>query len=56
MASTLLRANRELTKEGKTKFNIGIPTMTLSGTKDGLMRCSRVAETYWHVKHNLDDS
>lgn len=56
MASTLLRANRNLTKEGKTKFNIGIPTMTLSGTKDGLMRCSRIAESYWHVKHNIDDS
>lgn len=30
--------------------------MTIGGTKDGLMRISRIAESYWHQVTNIDPS
>jgi hypothetical protein len=31
-----------------------VPTLTIGGTKDGLMRVSRVAESYWHSYTNIE--
>jgi hypothetical protein len=33
-----------------------MPTLTIGGTKDGLMRVTRVAESYWHQITNIDPS
>ena len=48
MGSVLLRDYHEINDDGTTKWNYDVPTLTLSGTKDGLLRITRVAEAYWH--------
>jgi hypothetical protein len=49
MGSVLLRDTRSLNSDGKTEFKAGIPpTLTLAGEKDGLLRITRGAESYWH--------
>lgn len=56
MGSVLLRSHRTLNDEGKTVYDYPVPTLTLGGTKDGLMRVTRVAESFWHSHVNIDDS
>ena len=57
MGSVLLRDKRSLTDEGKTEFKAGVPpTLTLVGEKDGLLRVTRGAESYWHQTKNIVDS
>ena len=57
MGSVLLRNQREITDEGKTKFkDHNTPVLTLVGEKDGLMRISRGAESFWHQSKNIDQS
>ena len=48
MGSVLMRDKRTLKDDGTTHFDYDVPTLTLGGTKDGLMRVSRLAEAYWH--------
>ena len=48
MGSVLLRDNHSIDDQGQTTFDYDIPTLTIGGTKDGLLRISRVAESYWH--------
>ena len=48
MGSVLTRDKRQLNDDGSTHFTQQVPTLTLGGTKDGLMRVSRLAEAYWH--------
>jgi predicted alpha/beta hydrolase family esterase len=48
MGSVLTRDNHSLNKDGTTHFYYPVPTLTLGGTKDGLMRISRMAEAYYH--------
>ena len=56
MGSVLLRDNRKLNEDGTTHFDYAVPTLTLGGTKDGLMRVSRLTEAYWHSQINVEDS
>ena len=56
MGSTLLRSKRDINKTGTTTYDFPVPTLTIGGTRDGLMRISRVAESYWHGVKNIDAS
>ena len=56
MGSVLLRDNRKINDDGTTHFDYQIPTLTLGGTKDGLMRVSRLTEAYWHSQINVEAS
>ena len=54
LLSSVLRRNvREIQPDGTTKFTFPTPTLTIGGTKDGLMRITRVAESYWHSWDNI---
>ena len=46
--SVLLRGTRKVQADGLTKFNIDLPTLTICGELDGLMRITRCAESYYH--------
>ena len=46
------RTNNNAT--GLTTFDNFIPTMTIAATKDGLYRCTRAGEGYWHGFDNID--
>jgi len=49
MSSVLLRDRRSIDEtEGTSNFDYSMPTLTIGGSKDGLMRITRVAESYWH--------
>jgi len=54
--SVLLRNTRSIQNDGTTKFDFDVPTLTLNGELDGLLRISRGAESYWHQKINIDKS
>ena len=56
MGSVLLRSNHSINDDGKTHFDYDVPTLTLGGTKDGLMRVTRLAEAYWHQYDNIEDA
>ena len=57
MGSALLRKQRDINDEGHTKFkDLKTPTLSLFGLKDGLLRISRGAESYWHQEKNIDSS
>ena len=57
MASSLLRDSRSVQEsDGTTLFDYNTPTLTMGGTKDGLMRITRVAESYYHQVANIDSS
>ena len=53
MGSSLLRNNHSINDDGFTKWDYDVPTLTLAGTKDGLLRISRIAEAYWHQYTNI---
>ena len=54
MGSVLQRDTREVQKDdGSTLYDYSVPTLTIGGSKDGLMRVSRVAESYWHQVTNI---
>lgn len=54
--SVLLRGTRKVQTNGLTKFNIDLPTLTLCGELDGLLRITRCAESYYHQVENIDPS
>lgn len=57
MSSVLLRGTRKVQDtDGTTLYDYSTPTLTIGGTKDGLMRISRVAESYWHQVTNISPS
>ena len=56
MGSVLLRDYRSINDDGTTHFDYNVPTLTLGGTKDGLMRVTRLAESYWHQYTNIEDA
>jgi len=56
MGSVLLRNTRNITDSGSTIFHRKVPALTLNGEKDGLLRITRGAESYWHQKVNIDQS
>ena len=51
MGAVLLRNTRHITEKGETSFDYEIPTLTLNGELDGLLRISRSAEAYWHTNN-----
>lgn len=55
MGSVLQRKHRSIQADGTTLFDFKTPTLTLGGTKDGLMRITRVAESQWHQVNNIND-
>jgi predicted esterase len=56
MGAAITRDHREIKSDGTTKFNYDVPTLTLGGTKDGMMRISRIAESFWHSDVNIQKS
>ena len=54
MGSVLTRDLHTLNTDGSTHFNYPVPTLTIGGTKDGLMRISRMAEAYYHQIENIE--
>jgi len=54
MGSVLLRGNHSINDDGTTHFDYDVPTLTLGGTKDGLLRVSRLTEAYWHSQVNVE--
>lgn len=57
MGSVLVRDTRSVQEtDGSTLYDYETPTLTLGGTKDGLMRVTRVAESFWHQVSNIDPS
>jgi len=53
MGSVLLRSNHSINDDGSTNWDYDVPTLSLAGTKDGLLRISRVAEAYLHQYTNI---
>jgi hypothetical protein len=56
MGSVLLRDNHKINEDGTTHFDYPVPTLTLGGTKDGLLRVSRMAESFYHQVENIESS
>lgn len=55
MGSSLLRDKRENDNStGHTHFDYPVPSLVLAGSKDGLFRISRNAESYFHQVENID--
>lgn len=54
MGSVLTREKHSINADGTTQINYDTPTMAVTGSKDGLMRISRVAESYWHSNININ--
>ena len=53
MGSVLTRDNRSIASDGHTVFDYDVPTLSITGSKDGLMRMSRAAESFWHSNINV---
>lgn len=55
MGGGILRSHRTNNNDtGTTSFDTVIPTLTIAATKDGLYRCTRASEGYWHAYVNID--
>ena len=54
MGSVLTRDHRQINSDGTSHYDYKVPTLTIGGTKDGLMRVSRVAESFWHSHKNIE--
>ena len=55
MGSVLLRDKRKINEDGETQFDYDVPTLTLNGELDGLLRISRGAESYYHQVLNIKE-
>lgn len=53
MGSVILRSNRYLDDKGQTVVNVKTNTLTILGTKDGLLRISRGAEALYTQHNNM---
>jgi len=47
MGSTLLPDVRKFDLKGKSSWDMGMPVLQVVGTKDGLLRITRHAQTFW---------
>ena len=56
MGSVLNQDKRSINKQGETEINTSIPTLTLAGEKDGLLRITRGAVSYYHEEQNITPS
>lgn len=48
MGAVLTRDTKQINSDGTSSVLYDVPTLTVGGTKDGLMRISRVGENFWH--------
>ena len=55
MGSTLLTDVRKFDQNGKSSWDMGMPVLQITGTKDGLFRITRQAETVWSQEYNIVD-
>lgn len=53
MSSVLLRDTHSIQDDGTSVFKYPTPTLTVGGTKDGLMRLTRIAESHYHQVENI---
>jgi len=53
MGSAINRSNRKIQDDGKSHID-QITTLQLGGSRDGVMRISRMAESYYHQVKNVD--
>jgi len=56
MGSNIVRKNRSINKDGTTHINLTTPTLTIGGTRDGIVRITRIAESYYHQVENIEAS
>lgn len=56
MGAALTRDKHSINDDGTTHWNYPVPTLTLGGTKDGLMRTTRIAEAYYHSVVNVEEA
>lgn len=56
MGSVLERGNHVINDDGTTHYKFKVPTLTMAGEKDGLMRVTRVAESWYHQIENIEDA
>lgn len=56
MGAVLTRDQRSINADGTSNIDYPVPTLTVGGTKDGLMRISRVSEAFWHSHINIESS
>jgi len=57
MGSVLLRNKHSINDKGETEFKNDIPpSLTIGAEKDGLMRITRVAASYYHQIKNIASS
>lgn len=54
MGSVLLRDNHTINKDGTTHWTFTTPTLSVNGTKDGLLRITRTAESWYHTNLNVE--
>lgn len=55
MGGALTREKHAINEKGKTHWDYPVPTVAIGGTKDGLMRVSRMAESFWHTYNNVEE-
>ena len=56
MGSVLLRDQNSTNDDGTTHWDYNVPTLTMGGTKDGLMRVTRLTEAYWTQVKNVESA
>lgn len=56
MGSVLLRDTHEFNEDGSSHFNYNVPTLTVGGTKDGLLRVTRLTEAYYQQVENIESA
>jgi hypothetical protein len=56
MGSVLDREKITLNDDGTSAINYSVPTLSIAGTRDGISRLSRTAESYWHQVKNVQSS
>jgi hypothetical protein len=54
MGSTLTRDYTSINKDGTSHSKFRTPSLTIGGTKDGLMRITRIAEAWYHARTNVE--
>ena len=54
MGSALLRNNIEINDDGNTQINFTPKVLAIGGTKDGLFRVTRMAESFYNTIININ--
>jgi hypothetical protein len=54
MGSVLTKYHRAINKDGTSHYDFKVPTLTIGGTKDGLMRVSRDSESFCHSHVSIE--